>query len=244
MPKLHKCTTQNHRFNLKLNGHELPKNMMVVLFLNDFTLEEKIPVSHSRSADTLSSDIRKRIKIKNQCLPCCISLTNIKSQTLRTWNLLLHLSICETAKKKKKMATLFVHFPILTRQTCLSWAYHWVFDCVHQSDNVGPSSQVLQDLDLSLDLLLLDRLIPQGNQAKQTKTINEKRGLGVTINRYIKSGHVKAAILSPRCLFQLWSGTSWSGLTCCCNSSALACQSVTFRAQVRWRFTSNRHPHL
>lgn len=68
--------------------------------------------------------------------------------------------------------TLSNHFLILTGQTCHKRAYHWVFDCVHQSDNVGPPSQVLQDLDLSLDLLLLDRLIPQENRAKQTKTDN------------------------------------------------------------------------
>lgn len=54
-----------------------------------------------------------------------------------------------------------INFLILTGQICRQRAYHWVFDCVHQSDYVGPSSQVLQDLDLSLDLLLLDWLISQ-----------------------------------------------------------------------------------
>lgn len=68
---------------------------------------------------------------------------------------------------------------ISTGQTCHQRAYHWVFDCVHQSDDVGPSSQVLQDLDLSLDLLLLDRLIPQGNAARETKTEIQERGLRV-----------------------------------------------------------------
>lgn len=33
-------------------------------------------------------------------------------------------------------------------------AYHGVFDCVHQPDYVGPSSQVFQNLNFSLDLLL------------------------------------------------------------------------------------------
>lgn len=36
--------------------------------------------------------------------------------------------------------------------------YHGVFDCVHQTDDVGPTSQVLQDLDLTLDLLFLNWL--------------------------------------------------------------------------------------
>lgn len=47
--------------------------------------------------------------------------------------------------------------------TQLQWLFtnHWVFDYVHQSDDVGSSAQVLQDLDLTLDLLLLYRLMQQ-----------------------------------------------------------------------------------
>lgn len=36
--------------------------------------------------------------------------------------------------------------------------YHRILHCVHQADDVGSTTQVLQDLNLSLDLLLLDRL--------------------------------------------------------------------------------------
>lgn len=56
--------------------------------------------------------------------------------------------------------------------------YHGVFHCVHQPDDVGPAAQVLQDLDLSLDLLLLDRLIP-GSQSRKKKTSrdNDRRGI-------------------------------------------------------------------
>lgn len=36
--------------------------------------------------------------------------------------------------------------------------YHWVFDRVHQTDDVGSSSQVFKDFNLPFDLLLLHRL--------------------------------------------------------------------------------------
>lgn len=55
-------------------------------------------------------------------------------------------------------------------------SYHWVFDCVHQADDVGPSSQVLQDLYFSLDLLLLDRLIGQEKPNKTKKRHRFNRG--------------------------------------------------------------------
>lgn len=48
-------------------------------------------------------------------------------------------------------------------------SYHWVFDCVHQADDVGPSSQVLQDLYFTLDLLLLDRLVGKEKTSKTNK---------------------------------------------------------------------------
>lgn len=56
--------------------------------------------------------------------------------------------------------------------------YHGVFDCVHQPDDVGPTAQVLQDLDLPLDLLLLDRLIPRRQKGGgETSGDNDRRGI-------------------------------------------------------------------
>lgn len=47
-----------------------------------------------------------------------------------------------------------------------SWnrTHHWVLDHVHQSDDVGSSSQVLKDFNLPFDLLLLDRLEVKKNK--------------------------------------------------------------------------------
>lgn len=39
--------------------------------------------------------------------------------------------------------------------------HHWVFDDVYKGDDVGASAEVLQDLDFTLDFLLLDGLWTQ-----------------------------------------------------------------------------------
>lgn len=55
----------------------------------------------------------------------------------------------------------------MAMRDCRDRTHHRVLDRVHQSDDVGSSSQVLKDFNLPFDLLLLDRL-----EVKKKKTIS------------------------------------------------------------------------